>query len=474
MGGGLIQLMLKGQMDTYININPDISFYKYGYKKYTNFSMEGISLSFESNPVLSKNLANITYNCKIGRYGDLLNNLYLCYTLPEVYSSDKYRFRWINNIGTLLLKNATITVDSVIIDTVIGEWLIIWNELVLSNNDKNNYNNITANIKDLINPSINEPIIGIRNNKFYTLFYPEATYKSDIKPSIKKTDIILPLNFWFCKNSLLSLPLLQLQNSDIYLNIQIENSENLYQVWSKDLNTYISPRYYNELYNDTIDINKFINNNNIYSRIDANYIFLDTDERNSLLANPINDILVEQLEINNATSINSFSNSSTTINLNIHKLVKEIVWTLKRDDYFKYNENTNYTASFPENNNSDILNKATIVWNSTNNRIEEKDSNYFNKIQPYQHHTVIPKTGIYSYSFAIFPEKFYPTGTYNAANIKTSLLLYTNNEYNNDNINNILVKINKVPYNFNYIANVYIKSYNIFSIKGGTGAMKYS
>ena len=33
MGGGLTELVCKGQLDNFININPQISFYKFAYKK---------------------------------------------------------------------------------------------------------------------------------------------------------------------------------------------------------------------------------------------------------------------------------------------------------------------------------------------------------------------------------------------------------------------------------------------------------
>jgi hypothetical protein len=53
------------------------------------------------------------------------------------------------------------------------------------------------------------------------------------------------------------------------------------------------------------------------------------------------------------------------------------------------------------------MTSAIINFNKTN-RIEQKDANFFNLIQPYQHHSSIPKQGIYTYSFAIHPEKWIP------------------------------------------------------------------
>ena len=116
MVGGLTQLVCKGQIDSYININPDISFYKFAYKKHTNFAFESVRLEFEITPLLDRK--DTIYKCKINRYADLLSNLYFVYKLPAIYSSDKYRFRWIKNIGTLLIKRAYITAGATIVDNL--------------------------------------------------------------------------------------------------------------------------------------------------------------------------------------------------------------------------------------------------------------------------------------------------------------------------------------------------------------------
>ena len=63
MVGGLTQLVCKGQIDSYININPEISFYKFAYKKHTNFAFESIRLEFEISPLLDRK--DTIYKCKI-------------------------------------------------------------------------------------------------------------------------------------------------------------------------------------------------------------------------------------------------------------------------------------------------------------------------------------------------------------------------------------------------------------------------
>lgn len=473
MGGGELQLITKGQLDAYLTGNPEISYFKHTYKRHTNFSIDSFKLDFDSikPSLINGTMSNNIYRCKINRYGDLLSHLYLCYTLPDVYSSDVYRFKWIENVGTMILKSAKITANGLTIDNITGEWLIIWNELILD--DVEGYNKITGNIDNVINPSNNKTIIRISNNKFYDVSYPASEINSTT-PSINSYDITLPLKFWFSRNPALALPLIQMQNTEVYLNIEIENAEKLYQVYDNNLDLYISPSYYNTLNKTNININSFVKTIDLNAYIEAYYFYLDTNERTALINMPAS-ILVEQLEIlNDIKYTGSTSETILTINLNSHKLTKEIVWIIKRDDNNKFNTHNNYTATIPENTRDGIMKNAKILWNSSYERVEEKPAYYYNYIQPYQYHTKIPKQGIYTYSFDIYPEKWAPSGYFNGTILDTGIIITFNGNYNNNTINSLLTKYySGNEYTFGYTVSIYVLSYNFFEIMGGVCAMKY-
>jgi len=468
MVGGLTQLVCKGQLDSYINVKPDISFYKFAYKKHTNFAFESIRLDFDIIPFIDKK--NAIFKCKLNRKADILNKLYLVFKLPDIYSNDKYRFRWLKNVGTLMIRRATVTIGSTILDVLSGEWMLIENELSL--NVKDSYNEITGNLKNMYNPSLPLPVIKINNNKFFDSTYPVGNKNLNI-PSIKEKEVFIPLNFNFTKNPSLGLLLLKLQAAEIFLTVEFEDIENLYQVYFDKLNMYISPKYYNELNpNDIININTFILSNNLHAYVEGSFTYLDNDERALFMIDSITTILIEQLFISNIYSIkagNKLSSITDLLGANNHN--KEIIWTLRRDDYFKFNNITNYTNSIIEDKNSSILDSAIINFNRTN-FIEQKDAKFFNIIQPYQYHTCIPKQGIYVYSFALYPEKWQPTGSYNGACLITSLNLFVNNA-NNTIFNEILNKNNYDEYTYNYELRYYIKNHNILEYKNGIAGIKY-
>ena len=107
----------------------------------------------------------------------------------------------------------------------------------------------------------------------------------------------------------------------------------------------------------------------------------------------------------------------------------------------------------------DILTSATFLFNGIE-RMEEKDASYFNLIQPYQHHSVVPSPGIYVYSFSLLPEQFQPSGSCNMSRInKIELKTET---------------INAKTGSYNYDMRVYVVNYNFLRVKGGLGGLAFS
>lgn len=79
------------------------------------------------------------------------------------------------------------------------------------------------------------------------------------------------------------------------------------------------------------------------------------------------------------------------------------------------------------------------------------------KRQPYQHHTRVPATGIYCYSFALNPEQHQPSGTVNMSRIDNATLLL-----------NLSTSTDPVK------LRVYAVNYNVLRIMAGMGGLAYS
>ena len=506
MGAGLAQLVLNGQLDSHITENPNINYFKYVYNRHVNFSMHNRIEKAETNGIiyLNKPTTNTTISFKIGHHGDLINKLYLCFNLPDIYSSDVYRFRWIKNIGHILIIEAKIKTDGdIVIDRLYGEWMNIWNEL--TNKDGDEYNRLIGNIPEFVSPNNNSTTYKIKNNKLYNNTYPivetnvnntNPSIRGD--PSIRGRQLQVPLNFWFTRNPSLALPIYKMFGRVIHVDIEIRDIEKLYQVWCNKLKLYVSPAFYNQIYNlrgtNKINIETFINNDSsIKSELYVNYILLDSKYR-AVALNGIREYVVDYVSYTKRDiKITDAGTDIELTNLSNHLHVKELIWVLRRQDIIeKFNIYDNYTASHVYNENMGILDSAKISWASTIIR-EDENAYYYNNIQPYQYHTNVPRTGIYCYSFSLFPEKIIASGSYNSEKIKTSLYLKLNNNDDNSEMQKNVLKRKEYTYLFellkisslyetyniketdvNFEVLIYSKVMNVFVINGGEANFKFT
>ena len=79
-----MQLVAYGAQDVYLTGNPQITFWKVTYRRYTNFAMESIEQTFNGQADFGRRVT-----CTISRNGDLAFRTYLQVTLPEINQSMK-------------------------------------------------------------------------------------------------------------------------------------------------------------------------------------------------------------------------------------------------------------------------------------------------------------------------------------------------------------------------------------------------
>jgi len=79
MPGGLIQIVAYGAQDLFLTGIPEITHFKYIYKRYTNFAMEFLELPFNG----TKNFGE-TITCPVPKNGDLINTTVLKLEIPKV------------------------------------------------------------------------------------------------------------------------------------------------------------------------------------------------------------------------------------------------------------------------------------------------------------------------------------------------------------------------------------------------------
>ena len=103
--------------------------------------------------------------------------------------------------------------------------------------------------------------------------------------------------------------------------------------------------------------------------------------------------------------------------------------------------------------------KGKLILNG-NDRFSERNGNYFNLVQPFQHHENVPSNaGINVYSFALKPEEHQPSGTLNMSRIDTSTLDLTYTSGVSTSTHDM---------------NIYAVNYNVLRILSGMGGIAYS
>jgi hypothetical protein len=241
----------------------------------------------------------------------------------------------------------------------------------------------------------------------------------------------------------------------------------------------------------------------------VDYIYLDTDERRKF-AQLSHEYLIEQLQF---TGQETLSTNGARVKLNFNHPCKELIWVAKTTNlasrWYNYTSDgtilpsnnqindiagylptvatdTTLTSNFLVSSNignspltlqltsnymqdnyipyvdhvtTNIVNpfNQCLLQLNGNDRFNVRDGNYFNLVQPYQHHTNIPlNRGINVYSFALKPEEHQPSGTLNMSRIDTAILD---------------VKVNT---NVSGNINIYAVNYNVLRILSGMGGLAYS
>ena len=418
MGGGLLQLVAYGAQDVYLTGNPQITFFKVVYRRHTNFAIEAIQQTFNGTP----NFGN-RVTCQISRNGDLIHRVYLAvvdYSTTTINVCPYFGLRLINYVE--------IEIGGQKIDKHYSHWMYVWNELSLPVSKKDAYKKMVG-----------------ANDKLAPL---------------TKANLYIPLEFWFCRNVGLALPLIALQYHEVKINILFETKDNCI--------------------GDTTGVLPDLTSTTLW----VDYIFLDTDERRRF-AQLSHEYLIEQLQFTGTESVSSASSIKPKLSFN-HPC-KELVWFCSSDhtaiatqkhvinknwiNYSttannKYDDSDTSVLYVPTSaiTSTNPIKSAKLVLNG-NDRFSARAGSYFNLIQPYQHHENIPSNpGINVYSFALKPEEHQPSGTLNMSRIDTAVLNLDINQQGSYAANA----------NISKNLHVYAVNYNVLRILSGMGGLAYS
>ena len=230
-----MQLVAYGAQDIYLTGNPQITFFKVVYRRHTNFSMETIEQTISGSSAASGS-GTVT----ISRNGDLVYKVYV--TCDDATAEAA--------VGNKLINNVELEIGGQKIDKQTTEWNQIWADLSTPESKAAGFQCMTGGCSEANTFGVGQ--------------------------------IQVPLNFWFCRNPGLALPLIALQYHEVKLKC----------LWGAGVGT---------------------------RKILCDYIYLDTDERRRF-AQVSHEYLIEQIQEQ------TFGDTKSE-KLNFNHPVKELIWT---------------------------------------------------------------------------------------------------------------------------------------------------
>jgi hypothetical protein len=347
-GGGLMQLVAYGAQDVYLTGNPQITFFKVVYRRHTNFSTEAIEQTINGS-VAASSRVTVT----IARNGDLVGRTYLDVNTGTVNKA---------NYGHAMIDNVVLEIGGQQVDKHFGHWMETWAELTEPNANGQTYA-----------PAANMAVTQGGTPVLATKFQRMAAAGGCTQTNVDLGHIFVPLQFSFCRNPGLALPLIALQYHEVKLNLTL----------SADYGSGASGL-----------------------KVFCDYHYLDTDERRRF-AQVSHEYLIEQVQYQSASN-------STSNELNFNHPVKELVWT---DAY----------AAGDFSGNEVVTGGNWHLKLNGHDRFAAREYRYFTRAQVWQHHTgygsVMGEDQIAVYSFGLKPEEHQPSGTCNFSRIDNSRLI---------------------------------------------------
>jgi hypothetical protein len=515
MAGALLQLVAYGAQDLYLTGQPQITFWKVVYRRYTNFACEDIEMTFSGSASLGQRITIV-----VPRSGDLLRSVWLeadlsaAVILPSAF------------LGFALIDTVELEIGGQLIDRHYGDWMAIWAQLTHTNDQ---------------------------------LLKLDRMISGRLLNSAGNARLYIPLQFWFCTNPGLALPLIALQYHEVKLNITFEPNvmlaggdsrsatgdiifDGYYPSTSRILgrvtnqptaaaagtyaynatpgaNEYSTTPaitngfgaivvavtdgngYISSITNQTTDnltAETTITNNSITLtfnddgagdlvatieiqhpltisnvRVWGQYVFLDTDERRRF-AQMSHEYLIEQLQ---TTSRGVSANEiPTSVQLFFNHPCKYVVVAAQNSTANSTATNGTATHSFDfwrsRTSTEDNIASLTLQFNGSD-RFKARDGNYFRTVQLFDtfagghlqtaalnntaNPPLYPCGGFYVYSFALKPGEHQPSGTCNFSRIDSAVLVTS---YNNQFTDGVL--------------KIFAVNYNILRIVSGMAGVAYS
>jgi len=245
MPGGLLALVCYGNENVLVNGNPNVTWFYKIFQRYTHFSQEPIQIALDGPDTLRMD-APITLKTIIPRSADLLSDLTLRVTIPDIYSKlytnaddtliRTYEFAWVRQLGARLIQSVSVTVGGQLIQEFTGEWIATRAALDLNSDKYYQWQGLVGDTATLFDPANGLYADPTQAGTPYsypnvTLWAPNGvTAPQQNSPSIPGRILRVPLGLWFSDHIANSVPLVALQYHQVEVTVVLAPIRSLYTV----------------------------------------------------------------------------------------------------------------------------------------------------------------------------------------------------------------------------------------------------
>jgi hypothetical protein len=387
---GRVQLMASGAQDRFFTLDPDYTYFLQSFKKHSNFAREYVDIDSENAVSFGgKAKFKIAQNT-----GDILTTLSIKMKLPEILTAS---WGYIDSVGHALIEYADLIVGGKIIHRIPSDYLQIYSEHFVTQTKQRALDHLIGKYP--------ERVISARVSDREILCHLGASY--DVQ------DCFVDLPFYFHNNPKLAIPLCAIKKQEVEVEIKLRNY--------KDITAKIDGSR-----PELTEVLKLLN-----FQLCAEVLFLDPCERLKVANEKKVDYVITQIQ-QNAFDVDQ-GETEGRFKLDFINPLRELYFVIQRQGDLGTAEGQYITPFDYDNTISDTgtkyilyenldyltldLDGQPIITQDTGNVI------FLKAVQAAIHHS---KTQLirrfYSYSFALEPEQWYPTGQVNFSLVKEQIL----------------------------------------------------
>ncbi|KIA90812.1 putative immediate early protein ICP-46 [Largemouth bass virus] len=337
------------------------------------------------------------FSVGVPRSGDYVLNSWLVLKTPQIKLLAANQFnangtiRWTKNLMHNVVEHAALSFNEIQAQQFNTAFLDAWNEYTMPEAKRIGYYNMIGNTSDLVNPAPATDQAGAR-----------------VLPA---KNLVLPLPFFFGRDSGLALPTVTLPYNEIRITISLRSIQDLLILQHKTTGE-VKPIVATDLEGglpDTVEAHVYMT------------VGLVTAAERQAMSSSVRDMVVEQMQMAPVHMVNPKNATVFHADLRFSHAVKALMFMVQNVTHKSVGSNYTCVTPVVGAGNTvlepalavDPVKSASLVYENTT-RLPDMSVEYYSLVQPWYYAPAIPiSTGHHLYSYALSLNDPHPSGSTN-------------------------------------------------------------